>query len=78
MEFLDNGIGIPEEKLDEIFEPFKFGTNRDSKSNVQHGRGLGLHIVKEIVKSYNGEVKAVKSATGAKIQLSIPDIKRVS
>jgi len=78
LEFLDNGIGIPEEKLDEIFEPFKFGTNRDSKSNVQHGRGLGLHIVKEIVKSYNGEVKAVKSATGAKIQLSIPDIKRVS
>jgi len=78
LEFLDNGIGIPEEKLDEIFEPFKFGTNRDSKSKVQHGRGLGLHIVKEIVKSYNGEVKAVKSATGAKIQLSIPGIKRVS
>ena len=57
LEFLDNGIGIPEEKLDEIFEPFKFGTNRDSKSNVQHGRGLGLHIVKEIVKVTMGKLK---------------------
>ena len=75
--FKDNGIGIPEKKLDEVFEPFKFGTNTNSRSKEMHGRGLGLYLVKEIVEKYGGQIKAVKTATGAKIELAIPEIKRV-
>ena len=76
--FKDNGIGIPENKLDEVFEPFKFGENNDSRSKEVHGRGIGLHLVKKIVDRYGGQVKAIKTATGAKIELSIPGIKRVT
>ncbi len=75
--FKDNGIGIPEKKLDEVFEPFKFGTNTNSRSKEMHGRGLGLYLVKEIVEKYGGQIKAVKTATGTKIELAIPEIKRV-
>jgi nitrogen fixation/metabolism regulation signal transduction histidine kinase len=44
----DNGIGIPEEHQNRIFEP-KFTT----KSS---GMGLGLAIVKKIVENHNGKI----------------------
>lgn len=44
----DNGIGIPEENKDMVFEP-KFTT----KSS---GMGLGLAMVKNIVETYNGSI----------------------
>lgn len=47
----DNGIGIPSENMDKIFEP-KFTT----KSG---GSGLGLAMVKSIVSSYNGTISLV-------------------
>lgn len=47
----DEGIGIPEEHLNEIFDPF-FTTKRDLG-----GTGLGLSVCAGIVKEYNGELK---------------------
>lgn len=46
----DNGIGIPENKLDSIFESF-FTTKA-----MGEGLGLGLPIIKGIVKDYNGTI----------------------
>lgn len=54
LEVEDNGCGISEEKMDQIFEPFY--TTKD----IEKGCGLGLTIVSEIVKSYNGTIQ-VKS-----------------
>jgi signal transduction histidine kinase len=45
----DNGIGISEENRDKIFEP-KFTTKTS-------GMGLGLGMVKNIVETYQGEIK---------------------
>jgi len=45
----DNGPGIPEDHLNEIFEPF-FSTKPTS------GTGLGLGIVKRLVHLYGGEI----------------------
>ena len=52
----DNGPGIAEEQLSEIFEPF-FSTKPTS------GTGLGLGIVKRLVQLYGGEID-VESKVG--------------
>ncbi len=53
----DNGCGIPENQIDQIFEPFF--TTKD----IDKGCGLGLTIVSEIVKSYEGKI-SVESRIG--------------
>ena len=70
----DNGIGIPEEYLDKIFEKF---VQVDVKLNEQYkGTGLGLSIVKRLVDLFNGEI-SVKSKinVGTVFTVKIPYIK---
>ncbi len=57
----DNGIGMSEEFLSHLFEPFSREYNEKTK-NVQ-GTGLGLAIAKNIINMMNGEMK-VESALG--------------
>jgi two-component system sensor histidine kinase PilS (NtrC family) len=52
----DQGVGIPAEELDQIFQPFR--------SAFAKGTGLGLAIVHRIVTDYGGEIH-VNSAPGA-------------
>jgi signal transduction histidine kinase len=50
----DTGIGIPKEKFESIFDPFK---QVDSSSNRKYGgTGLGLALVKKYVEMHGGEV----------------------
>jgi signal transduction histidine kinase len=51
--FEDKGIGISEEDLQKIFEPFYRGTNALSFS----GSGIGLPLVNQIIKNHNGILK---------------------
>ena len=54
-EIIDTGIGIPKDKQDSIWEAF---TQASSSTNrLYGGTGLGLPIVKSIVKSMGSEVK---------------------
>jgi signal transduction histidine kinase len=50
LEFKDNGVGIKQEHLPQIFEMFKRFNNKGS------GSGLGLYIVKRIVENYEGKI----------------------
>ena len=57
IEFFDNGVGISEENLDKVFDPF-FTTRRDSG-----GTGLGLSVSFAIVRDYGGRI-TVESEPG--------------
>jgi CheY-like chemotaxis protein len=48
----DTGIGIPEDKLEHIFDDFQQATNEISRSHG--GTGLGLSIVKQFVELQSG------------------------
>jgi len=63
-EISDNGIGIPEDDIPHIFEPF-FSTKHDTS-----GIGLGLAIVHGIIKSHNGKME-VKSELGKGTTISV-------
>ena len=56
IEVKDSGIGIAEDKIDHIFEPFY----SDGRSSRHQGTGLGLAIVKSLVEKFKGSI-AVKS-----------------
>ena len=53
----DTGVGISEGDAEKIFEPFY------TTKSINKGCGLGLTIVSEIVKSYNGKI-SVESEPG--------------
>lgn len=60
----DNGIGIKDEHLEKIFEPF-FTSKKD-------GDGFGLYMVKLIIEDkMNGSIRALKSQEGANILISV-------
>jgi signal transduction histidine kinase len=63
--FSDNGIGIRNDELDMIFEPFYRGKN---VTGVK-GHGIGLSLVKEIINLHNGEI-SVKSVAGKGTQFT--------
>ena len=50
----DDGPGIPEDRLDSMFEPFVRGD--DSRSLETGGAGLGLSIARTIIRSHGGSI----------------------
>ncbi len=64
----DNGAGIKDEHLQQIFEMFA----RENTNGVIEGSGLGLAIVKEIAEKHRGTVWVdQKSGKGFKVNVSI-------
>ena len=65
----DNGIGIPKDKKDKVFEIFyRFDTNINPK-----GEGIGLTIVKKIVEQHNGSIwVSSEEGKGSKFYISLP------
>lgn len=66
----DSGIGIPEDKIDKIFERFEQVKNNSRKE----GSGIGLNLVKSLVEMNNGSIK-VKSdlGKGSKFTIVLPN-----
>jgi signal transduction histidine kinase len=56
IEIADTGIGIPENQLSKIFEPYYQVSHK--KRNIQ-GLGMGLTITKKIIDSLNGNISLV-------------------
>ncbi len=64
----DQGIGVPENKLAEIFELYYEGENHD---HSQKGTGIGLALSKEIVQSHKGKITAGNNAEGMYFLLTL-------
>ncbi|MFM9105113.1 MAG: PAS domain-containing protein [Chloroflexota bacterium] len=61
----DHGLGIPEEDLRRIFEPYV--RLAEGKRRGINGTGLGLPIVRELVRAQRGEVWAENAPDGGSI-----------
>jgi len=63
--FSDNGGGIPNEIMDDLFEPFISG-------KPESGMGVGLSIAKRILDSQNATIRAYNENNGAVFEIIIP------
>jgi signal transduction histidine kinase len=58
----DNGVGIPPDKLQQVFEPF-FSTKAGPDETGKGGTGLGLSSCRAIVEAHRGRIR-VESTVG--------------
>jgi signal transduction histidine kinase len=65
---IDNGPGIPQEIRDRIFDPF-FTTKP-----MGHGTGLGLDIVRRLVRHNDGEISVESQPGRTEFRVELPAV----
>ena len=68
---LDQGPGVAEEDRQRIFDPFVQG--RRAAPAPRQGSGVGLSIVRELVRAMGGRVELLAAERSAHFQVDIPD-----
>lgn len=68
----DNGVGIPESQLENIFERFSQADNKISNDTVHAGTGIGLSLSKEYVNMHHGRIWAENLKTGVAFIVELP------
>lgn len=67
IEFTDNGIGVPEDKVASIFDPFF------TLKKIKQGTGLGLAVSYNIINSHNGHIVGWNQTGGGfTVRISFP------
>ena len=67
----DTGVGMPPDKLQQIFEPFVQLDRGQSTTNV--GTGLGLAISRDLARAMGGELTVTSELDkGSTFVLSVP------
>lgn len=63
--FIDSGIGIPSEELENVFKVYYQGSN-----NTKNSSGIGLHLSKRFVEMHKGSID-VKSKNGSEFTIML-------
>ena len=71
MEVSDDGIGIPKDEKQHIFEKY-YRITRDENLHV-NGLGVGLFLVKRIVDKYKGDIKVNPKQKVVSFKITIPN-----
>ena len=72
IKFSDNGVGIEEENINKIFDPF-YSTKGVWGDNTDKGTGLGLSVSYNIIKAHHGDIMVEsKPGIGTKVTVVIP------
>ena len=67
----DNGIGMPQDKLDMIFE--RFGQVEKTLIRNKEGSGIGLSLVKSIIDMHGGNIKVLSEyGMGSEFIIELP------
>jgi PAS domain S-box-containing protein len=70
--FADNGIGIPEQELDNVFKMFY------RASEQSDGSGIGLYIVKNAVEKLGGHISVSSTVGfGTRFEISLPNLRKI-
>lgn len=64
IEIEDNGLGIPNHMIDQIFEPFVSGST--------NGTGLGLALVSKVISTHSGTINVTSDKAGTIFTISLP------
>lgn len=67
---IDQGIGIPTEKIEELFKPF---SKAENNTGLAEGNGFGLFVVKGLLDILGGNIKVMSELEkGSHFEISIP------
>jgi signal transduction histidine kinase len=66
LQVADNGPGIPRELLERVFDP------ADATRALGQGAGIGLALVRLIVKRHGGEIQAESGSAGTRVRVRLP------
>jgi two-component system sensor histidine kinase/response regulator len=69
----DNGVGIPHEQIDRLFESYTRGAKASQQLGIGANLGLGLYICQQIIEAHRGQI-GVEShlGQGAKFWFTLP------
>jgi signal transduction histidine kinase len=67
----DTGVGIPQDELPHVFERFHRG--RGTRARSEEGTGIGLSLVRELVRIHAGEIRVESTeGVGSTFTIEIP------
>ena len=77
LDVVDEGIGIPADTLDDIFESF-YRIEGNEPPTGRRGMGIGLNVVRSIVRAHGGTVVAYSDGRGqgARFRIRLPAMAR--
>ena len=67
---IDQGIGIPNDKIEEMFKPF---SKAENNNGLAEGNGFGLFVVRGLLELLGGNIKVMSELEkGSHFEISIP------